>query len=260
MSRPTTTLEPARRRAAILTAAVTVLGLFVVCSRPPTPQPPEYHDFVDTRAWLGIPNAGDVLSNLAFLVVGALGLVAARRPSGVRPQYLVFFTGVALTAFGSAYYHLAPDNPRLVWDRLPMTLGFMGLLAAIIGERIDVRRGRQLLAPLLALGLASVLHWIWSESQGAGDLRPYAAVQFLSLLVIVTLLLAAPRRFSHAGLLWAGLACYALAKALEALDAEVFAATGELVSGHTLKHLAAALGVGLIARMIARRRPVPSDI
>lgn len=251
--------DRARRRAAVLALILAVIGALVIAALPPVAQPPEYHDFVDTRPLLGVPNGADVLSNVGFLVVGLLGLGAClRRRLAARPQWLVFFLGVALTAFGSAWYHLAPDNPRLVWDRLPMTLGFMGLLAAIVGERLEPRLGRRLLAPLLALGLASVLYWIASEARGAGDLRPYAAVQFLSLLVMATLLLAAPgRRGDRAGLLWAGLGCYALAKLCEALDRPIFALTGELVSGHTLKHLIAAVGVGLIARMIARRRAEP---
>ena len=237
-----------RRRAAIVSMSVLVVSALVVAMQPPIRQSQDYHEFADHRALLGVPNGGDVLSNLGFAIAGIAGLVACmRRTLAARPQYLVFFVGVALTAAGSGYYHLAPDDPRLVWDRLPMTVGFMGLLAAIVGERIDPRRAHQLLAPLLLLGVASVLYWF-----AVDDLRPYVAVQFGSLLVIVSLLALGPRRPAD-GLLWAGLGGYVLAKLCEALDRPIFAATGELVSGHTLKHLAAAVGVGLIARMIARR-------
>ncbi len=241
----------ARRRAAIVAIVLVVIGLAVVATQPPIRQPQDYHDFADHRALLGAANGGDVLSNLGFAIAGLAGLFACvRRSFAARPQYLVFFVGITLTAAGSAYYHLAPDDPRLVWDRLPMTLGFMGLLAAVVGERIDPRRGHQLLAPLLVLGVASVLYWF-----AVDDLRPYVAVQFGSLLVIVSLLVLGQRQPAdgHPRLLWAGLAWYVLAKLGEALDRPIFAATGELVSGHTLKHLAAAVGVGLIARMIARR-------
>lgn len=241
----------ARRRAAIVALVLVAIGVLVIAAQPPIRQPQDYHDFADHRALLGVPNNGDVLSNLGFVIAGLSGLLAcARRSFGARPQYLVFFAGVALTGAGSAYYHLAPDDARLVWDRLPMTLGFMGLLAAIIGERLDPRRGHQLLPPLLVLGLASVLHWYALD-----DLRSYAAVQFGSLLIIITLLLLAPRRpaDTHPQLLWMGLAWYVLAKLLEALDRPIFAATNQLISGHTLKHLAAAVGVWLIARMISRR-------
>ena len=117
-----------------------------------------------------------------------------------------------------------------------------------------VRRRLRLLAPLLVLGAASVAYWAIGDRLGVGDLRPYAFVQFASLLLVIGLALALDRKYTHTHLLWVGLGCYALAKLCEALDAPIFAATQEVVSGHTLKHLLAALGIGLVARMIARRR------
>jgi len=240
----------ARRRAAIVSIVLAVIVVLAIAAMSPIRQPQDYHDFADARPLLGVPNGGDVLSNLGFAFAGLAGIVAClRRSFAARREYLVFFAGIVLTAAGSAYYHLAPDDPRLVWDRLPMTLGFMALLSAIVGERIDHRRGKQLLSPLLALGLASVLYWYALD-----DLRPYVAVQFGSLLIIVSLLLLAPRRpeASHTHLLWIGLGWYVLAKIFESLDRPIFAAL-EVVSGHTLKHLAAAVGIWMIARMIDRR-------
>lgn len=246
--------DVARRRAGRVVVGLVVLGVLAAAAFPPVAQPPDYHDFADRRTWLGVPNAADVLSNLGFLIAGIAGLrVCLRRRLVARAQYLVCFTGITLTAAGSAYYHWDPDTARLVWDRLPMTLGFMGLLAAIVGERLGPRLGRHLLAPLLVIGPGSVLYWAASEAWGAGDLRPYAAVQFLSLLIIAALLVLAPRVYGHPRLLWAGLACYAAAKLGESLDHEIFALTGERISGHTLKHLLAAAGIGLIARMLDRR-------
>jgi hypothetical protein len=160
---------------------------------------------------------------------------------------------VALTALGSSYYHLAPDNTRLVWDRLPMTLGFMGLLTALLAERVGVSVGRWLLAPLVVLGAASVGYWHWSEVQNAGDLRPYLTVQFGSLLLLVLLLVLYPARSSGTGYLVAGLSLYAAAKGLELADRYVFE-FGQIVSGHTLKHLAAAGGVACLAVMLRTRR------
>ncbi len=143
------------------------------------PQEASYHQFAgDQRSWLGIPRAGNVLSNAPFLLVGALGiaLVWRRRAAFLDAAevwpYFTFFVGIALTAFGSAYYHLDPANPRLVWDRLPITMAFMALFAALIGERVGVRAGLLLLGPLMALGLASVYYWTFGEAHGHGDLRP----------------------------------------------------------------------------------------
>jgi hypothetical protein len=207
----------------------------------------------------------NVLSNLPFAVVGVLGLAAIfgsnvdrRVPfhdSWERWPYAALFTGVALTTVGSSYYHLAPDNPRLVWDRLPMTLGFMGLLTAVLAERVSLPAARWLFAPLLAIGAASVGYWYWSEVQGVGDLRPYLLVQFGSLLVVVLLLVFYPARYSGGGYLIAGLAAYAAAKGLELADGPIFS-LGRIVSGHTLKHLVAAGAVACLVGMLRARAQV----
>ena len=240
---------------------------------PPVPQPLAYHSMADQRSWLGIPNALNVLSNLPFAVVGLLGLMAVfgsnsgRRVPFHEPwerwPYAAVFGGVALTTVGSSYYHLAPDNARLVWDRLPMTVGFMGLLTAVLVERVSPFLGRVLFVPLLVVGAASVGYWYWSELQGAGDLRPYLLVQFGSLLVVVLLLAMYPARYVGGGYLVAGLAAYAAAKGLELADGFIFA-RGGIISGHTLKHLVAAAGVACLVGMLRTRavwsaRSVPSD-
>jgi predicted membrane channel-forming protein YqfA (hemolysin III family) len=210
---------------------------------------PEYHQMADTRALLGIPNALNVLSNIPFAAVGILGFAsvfAASHGRPNRPAYSTFFAGVTLTAAGSTFYHLAPDNFRLVWDRLPMTIAFMALLAAVAAERVDARVSR-LLFPLVVAGGASVLYWYWSEARGAGDLRLYAFVQFGSLVVIaLTLLLY---RGGGTPYLVAGLLAYGLSKVCETYDAQVFAGL-HVVSGHTLKHLLAAAGAACVIPLI----------
>jgi hypothetical protein len=152
--------------------------------------------------------------------------------------YLFIFVGLLLTAFGSSYYHLAPDNARLLWDRLPMTIAFMAMVSAVIAERINVRLGIWLLPILLSIGLTSVLQWEWSETRGSGDLRFYAAIQAYSALVVLLAFLF-PRRYTRTADFGLVIGFYALAKALETFDKLVFAAL-HIVSGHTLKHLAAA--------------------
>jgi len=127
---------------------------------PRVAQDPAYHLFADTRPLLGIPNSLNVLSNLPFALVGLAGLVAvARMRAWERWPYGALFAGVALTSIGSAYYHLSPDNWTLVWDRLPMTVGFMGLLTAVLSERVSSRVARTLFVPLLVFGAASVAYW-----------------------------------------------------------------------------------------------------
>ncbi len=229
---------------------------------PRTPQPLSYHHFADQRGWLGIPNFGDVASNIIFLVAGLRGFAFIASKSGreqflephERWPYLLVFLGLVLTAFGSAYYHLAPDNARLVWDRLPMTVVFMPLVAALIAERVRVKLGLWLLPVLTAIGIGSVLEWYSTEQQGAGDLRFYLAVQLYAVLALFISLLLPPRYTRGSDLLVVG-ALYVVAKICETADRPIFS-LGHLVSGHTLKHLAAGAAGYSILRMLQKRQPI----
>ena len=174
-----------RRRAAIVRHSILLFAalaaIVAVFARPAVPQDLAYHHFADQRSLLGIPNCLNVLSNVPFAIAGLLGLMTTMRGGderGTRWPYVALFAGVALTTLGSGCYHLQPDNARLVWDRLPMTVGFMGLLTALLAERISVTVSRWLFGPLLLLGAGSVLYWYWSELRHAGDLRLYILVQF----------------------------------------------------------------------------------
>ncbi|MDQ3583134.1 MAG: alkaline phytoceramidase, partial [Pseudomonadota bacterium] len=174
-----------------------------------------------------------------------------------RWPYLVFYAVVFFTGLGSAYYHLAPDNARLLWDRLPLAAGFAALLAAVIAERIDARAGLLWLAPLLMLAIGSVLYWDWSERVGQGDLRPYGMVQFYSGALIALILALYPSAYTRARDPFVVLGFYALAKLCESLDRPIFAALGG-VGGHTLKHLIAGVAVFWLLRMLRLRAPLTS--
>jgi hypothetical protein len=249
-----------RTRIALL-LIVGIAAAAAVALHAPISQSGAYHGFADQRTISGVPNFWNVISNVPFLLIGLAGIwtLARRNSSGtvatLRPVYYCVFAGVALVAFGSAYYHLAPSNAALTWDRLPMTIAFMALFALVIGEHIDPRLGLRLLAPLLVIGVGSVLYWHVTQSAGHGDLRPYLMVQFLPLLLVPLILLLFPSRLTGVGYLWALIAAYAVAKLLEMADAVVFT-YGHVLSGHTLKHLAAGFGMYLLLLAIRRRRPV----
>lgn len=213
----------------------------------PISQEESYHDFADRRTILGIPNFCDVFSNIPFAVVGVAGLIALRKES---MAYTVFFVGVTFVSVGSAYYHLQPTTQRLFWDRLPMTVAFMSLFAATIGERISASAGKILLFPFCAVGIMSILYWNWT-----GDLRIYGLVQYYTMFALILILLLMPSGYSRGNDLWIALMFYAISKVLEALDKQVFAAGG-VVSGHSLKHIAAAAATYWILRMISRRQPI----
>lgn len=236
-------------RPAWLISAVTAVAVSVVFLLPPIPQDPAYHAFADRLTLVNIPNFWNVASNLPFVLVGVLGL--RRLPELQRhlpvPAYLLLCLGAMLVGAGSAYYHYAPTSDTLVWDRLPMTVTFMGLFAIVISDRISVRLGRWLLWPLVFTGVASVLYWDWTELQGRGDLRAYGLVQFLPMLLIPLMLVTARGNGLRASWLWVTLMTYALAKLAEQFDAAIYAATG-LLSGHSLKHLLGALAIFFVLK------------
>jgi len=208
----------------------------------PFPQNPAYHLFADERTLLGVPNFWNVMSNVPFLIVGILGLKVAweQKQEPLRIVWLAFFGGIFLTAFGSGWYHLDPNNVSLAWDRLTMTIGLTSFVAIVIGEYVSVDWGKRLLIPLLVAGAASVYYWIHTESLGAGDLRPYAVVQFLPMLVVPIIVIARRSRSDLGPYIVCMIAVYVVAKAPEHFDAQVFAA-GNLLSGHSIKHIFSAL-------------------
>lgn len=229
----------------------------------PIPQDLSYHDFANQRMWQNIPNAADVLSNIAFALVGLLGVWGCfcrrhnqqvfHKPVERYPAY-IFFWGVLGLGFGSAYYHLHPDNTTLVWDRLAMTIGFMALFAMIVMERINMRLGIFLLPVFIILGVLSIYYWHQGELVGKGDLRPYALVQFYPMIAIPLMLMLYPARYSGSGYLLEVLVFYVLAKICEATDDVIFDTSLTLVSGHTLKHLFAAMACYSVLRYIKHRK------
>ncbi|WP_192821405.1 ceramidase domain-containing protein [Rufibacter sp. LB8] len=242
----------------LLLVTAAVVGVFLV---DPIPQDLAYHAFADGQTHVGIPNFWNVLSNLPFMVVGLYCVMRLYQGNpkglmkGTKTGYQLFFAGIFFTGLGSAYYHLAPDNHTLLWDRLPMTIAFMGFFSVVVSEYIHLKAGQRLLVPLVVLGLLSVGYWYVTEQDGHGDLRFYVLVQFLPILLTPLILLLFKSPFSTNAYTWYVVLAYALAKVLETFDQEIFAFTGQLMSGHALKHVLAAaapwfLFLGLYKRSI----------
>lgn len=243
-----------------LIGLLTIAAIAVTFSVAPIPQDPNYHQFADAKNYFGIANFFNVLSNAPFLLVGLYGLKQyyTHQIRAPRLPYLIFCVGVFFVGIGSAYYHSHPTSYTLVWDRLPMTFAFMALFAMVIADRVSERLASQLLWPLLIAGIASVGYWYWSESQRQGDLRAYALVQFLPILLIPLLLLLYPGKRMNAAYLWGTLAMYLLAKLAEHFDANIYAATGS-ISGHSIKHVLAAVAVWwVILAFKKNQHPTPA--
>ena len=241
----------------MLLLAVGLAVVITVAFSDPVAQDPLYHQFIDQRSFVGVPNFLNVVSNLPFLCVAAWGLVFVARHGdavvpGMKIAWMVFFTGIALTTFGSGYYHLRPGNESLVLDRLPMTIGFMSLVAIVVAEYGSERVGKAILLPLLLTGFASVMYWSYTESLGVGDLRPYAIVQFLPILLVPITLLIFPSRSDLGRYIWLMIGFYLAAKLFELFDDDIYAA-GELVSGHSIKHVVASLAPASLLYGIAQR-------
>jgi len=233
-----------------------IVALFLFTSS--VPQDPDYYLFADIRTILSVPNFWNVLSNLPFMFIGIWGFYVVLKLSKtsdsfeLRNAYLVFFTGVFLTAFGSSYFHFEPGDGTLFWDRLPMTIAFAGLFAAVIGEYGSTETANRCLPVFLVIGVGSVLYWQWTESIGAGDLRPYAIVQFLPMLAVPTILLMSKVENDIGRYIWLMMAFYVIAKLLEQFDVGVYEGT-RVMSGHALKHIAAAVGPALLAVGLGQR-------
>ncbi len=239
--------------------AFTALSIAAAFLLPAMPQPIAYHDFADQRQLFGIANFLDVASNAGFLLVGVAGLFVVFKPrtpfehNSERLPYAIFFVGLVLTALGSGYYHLQPDNEHLFWDRLPMTIAFMSLIAAQIVDRISARVGLLLLLPMLLTGIASAVYWLVTERAGAGNVVPYGILQAYSVVMLLAIAWLYPSRYTRGNDIYWVFTAYVLSKLLETFDKELLA-VGRLLSGHTLKHVAAAIAGLVVLRMLLLRR------
>jgi len=236
--------------------AVMVVGAFLLA---PIPVDPNYHDFADRRSFLTIPNFGDVASNIPFGIFGLMGLWLVLGADGKAIfetkyhawPYLIFFGAVTAVTVGSSYYHWAPANGPLFWDRVPIAIAFMGLFAGFLADRIDQRAGIFWLLPLLIVLVAASMLWDLSHIGQGGDLRFYALVQIYPIIALPLLCWLFPKsRYTSTRHMYFMLGWYVLAKVLEVLDQTVFDWLGGAASGHTLKHLAASMAAFTVVAMV----------
>lgn len=231
----------------IITCLILLVSLFQITD--PIPQDLNYHLLADTRQWLNIPNFANVISNTPFAVIGLLGLFFyAEINSEATLSWSIFFIGLIFVAIGSGYYHLNPNNQSLVWDRLPMTISFMGLFVALLIENVPGLSEKLILPVAILLGLSSVIYWHYTD-----DLRFYGIMQFAPLAAIPVILYRFNGCYSHRQYLIYGLLFYILAKVFEFADKFIFEHSGELLSGHTIKHLLAAAATFYIYLMLKER-------
>ncbi len=239
----------------LLFFAIATLALVAIAFMDAIPQNKLYHDFANQKNFFGLNNGADVISNLAFFLAGLSGclVLASSRLTYAKSSWLTFFIGTILVSFGSAYYHISPNNDTLVWDRLPMTVSFMGFFSALIVIHFGHKRETLFLFIATALGLLSVVYWAIFD-----DLKYYYYVQGIPIISTIVFLTAYKSQRLIKRYLWLAIVLYLLAKVTEYFDLEIFQLTYGAISGHTLKHFFAA-GAPLVMAMMLYQLEQASD-
>ena len=221
----------------------------------PIPQDIAYHNFADDRAFFGIPNFFNVISNLPFIIIGLWGIAVAKNLKDKEDQWINYtlFTGFFLLTFGSGYYHIMPNNETLVYDRICMVIIFMSFFAFFIYKCISKPAGYKAHFVLNIIGILTVFYWIVTERAGNGDLRWYAMVQFFPLVAIPLILSLYKSTYSPVKQIVFIFFYFALAKLAENYDEEIFKITTGNISGHTIKHLVMAAAGYEIVLMVKDR-------
>ncbi|KAH1124270.1 hypothetical protein AAZX31_06G048400 [Glycine max] len=222
---------------------------------PRIPRSPKHHQFVDMRNLLGVPNTLNVMTNFPFLVVGVLGLVLALEggvfnisSQGEVWTWALFYAGIAGVAFGSAYYHLKPDDHRVLWDTLPMMVAFSSLLSSLVVERLGQRIG---LCCMFALNLAAFLCVVYERIYN--DIRFCMMFQLTLPLAIPVIAVLYRSKYTHSRYWFISTGIYLLAKFEGATDRKLYHVNNYIISGHSLEHLCLALIPILLSVMLIHR-------
>ena len=226
----------------------------------PIPQPQEYHDFADDREFWSIPNTFDVMSNLVIIFPGIVGLafVHERRGSSDIPVdetsiHITLFAGMILTFAGSVWFHLDPNDSTMLWDRLGMSVVIGSCISLIINDMLDRNLAAKIHIPILLASIISVIWWPVFD-----DLRIYFIVKHQPFIIFPILLLFGTRLYNKiSGYYW-GLSMFALATLFEFTDQLIFNLTG-FISGHTLKHISAGIGLWFLMVMVRDRQKIPFE-
>ena len=235
----------------LLISIATFLAVFI--GMQPLAQDLHYHSFANDNSVFGIANGWNVLSNIGFILCGIFGFQLIVKHNIKSIIIWALFIGIFLTGLGSAYYHYHPNNQTLVWDRLPMTIVFTAFFAQLYSWYFSEKTAFYIWIASLVIGIFSVSYWQYTESIGKGDLRLYAIVQFLPMLLILAILFIHSNKNSF---LWKPLSMviiwYIIAKFLEHYDQELFILTNTL-SGHPFKHIAASIATFYIVLMVKKQ-------
>ncbi|XP_057960142.1 uncharacterized protein LOC131152332 isoform X2 [Malania oleifera] len=229
--------------------------LCLMMATPKIPHSPRHHIFADMRNFLGVPNTLNVFTNFPFLVIGVLGLVFCLQGDffliSSRGEFLVwawFYAGITAMAFGSAYYHLKPDDNRVMWDSLPMIIAYSSLFSALIVERVGEVIGLACLLLLLGVAVLSTVCERWFN-----DLRLCMMFQLIPCVAIPVTAYTFLPKYTHSKYwLWAS-GVYLLAKFEAVADKKIYNISYYFMSGHSLEHLCLVMVPVLLTHMLMFR-------
>ncbi len=240
---------------AIVLAAITFFAFIVVfVFINPIQQDESYHHFADSISIIHIHNFWNVISNIGFVFTGLYGFTILKKYQITTAINYVLFAGIMLTGIGSAYYHFAPNNTTLVWDRLPMTIVFTTFFAQLYSWYISSKTAMIIWISSLVLGIVSVFYWHYTESIHQGDLRLYAIVQYLPMLLLLVILAFHYKQFPFLlQPISMVILFYIIAKLFEHFDKTIFENT-QCIGGHPFKHIAASIASLYIVKMVEKHK------
>jgi hypothetical protein len=234
---------------------------------PASPQNVAYHDFADARHLFGIDNFFNVVSNIGFILAGCWGIYLIftykRNTTFInaseRWPYFAFFISAVLVGFGSGFYHFNPNNSTILWDRLPMSITAAAYFSTVFTERVNRKFSLSFMIPLIIIAMLSTVWWEFTEIDGHGDLRIYSWTQTYLLSMMILILLLFPARYTKVSYIFMTLGLYAVAKVFEYFDVAVYNFTHQIISGHVIKHLTAAVGMYFVGKYIMCRKALRTE-
>lgn len=229
--------------------------LFFMLATPKFPSSRQSHLFADMRNFFGVPNTLNVFSNFPFLIVGVMGFVLTLQGiffnisfRGEVWGWALFYAGITGVAFGSAYYHLKPDDDRVMWDTLPMMIAYASLFSSLLAERVGAKIG---LSCLIALVSVSFLSMIYART--FNDFRLCMTFQLIPTVVIPCIAYLFPPKYTYSRC-WLYAAGFQLLAKFEAVaDRKIYNKTHYIISGHSLGHLCSAIVHVLLSVMLMCR-------
>nr|VDD34004.1 unnamed protein product [Brassica oleracea] len=259
------------KRKRILVGSLFICWLILMFFTPKVPLHSfRHHVFADKRNFMGVPNTLNVMTNFPFLIIGVLGFVLCLGGSffnislkGEIWGWTLFYASVSSLAFGSAYYHLKPDDNRIVWDTLPILIAYSSLFSSFLVERAGERVGLSCLVLLLFISVLSVAYarqvqieviiCVLVDGRVFNDLRLCLTFQLIPCLAIPVMTVLLPPKYTHSRFWLLATAAHAVSKIEGLADSKIYNFNGYTISGHSLGHLCSALAMLLLTVMLLYR-------